>query len=98
MVYNEQLHAALESVLKRLDPEEAKVIRQLFFDGLSAAQIGEEKAVLRKKQRALRKCQKPTMTKELRQFLDEATPSVIHGLRPTETAVIIREDLIRNME
>ena len=95
-VFVQQLHAALESVLHQLEDDDADVIRKRFFDGLRPAEIGEERQVIKQTQKALRKCRSRALSKELRQFLDDATPSRMGGLRPTEQAVLLREDLARS--
>ena len=94
-VFNEQLHAALENVLSQLDDDDADVIRKRYFDGLRPAEIGDERQIIKRESKALRKCRAPALTKDLRQFLDDAMPSRMSGLRPTEQAVILREDLMR---
>lgn len=95
-IFNEQLHVALESVLRQLDDDDADVIRKRYFDGLRPAEIGDERQIIKRERKALRKCRAPAMTKELRQFLDDATPSRFGGLRPTESAAIFRDDLAKS--
>ena len=92
-IFNEQLHEALEGVLQMLDADEASVMRRRYYDGLRPEEIGVRQEILNLEHRAMRKCRSPAAMKSLRQFLDDATPSRIHGLRPTETAVILREDI-----
>jgi len=94
-IFNEQLHEALENVLQQLEADEADVIRKRYFCGLRPSEIGVESDVKNTEHRALRKCRSPKMSKELRRFVDDATPSKIGGKRPTETAAIMREDIAK---
>ena len=99
-IYLEQLRAELEKALGQINEQYADVLRGLFYDSQTLRSLAMSKDVTfgeisRRKIKGLRALRHCKETEALRQFLDDAMPSRIAGMRPTETAVIMREDLSR---
>lgn len=95
-IFNEQLHGALETALNQIDAQDAGVIRGLYYDSKGMTQLAEEMSITPERVRQRRNKGMRTLRHNraaLRQFLDDATPSRMGGLRPTEAAVLYREDL-----
>ncbi len=99
-IFQEQLHAALEKALAQIDSQDADALRGVYFDCKSLSDLAKDKDISRERirqrtahgLRVLRHCK---MTKELREYLDDRTPSRMGGTRPTEAAVEYRELLLR---
>lgn len=100
-IFNEQLHAALEIALAQINEQDSDTLRCIYYDSKTLDAIAKERNVSKERirqrsahgLRGLRHCKQ---MEALRQFLDYATPSKIGGMRPTESAVIIREDIAQS--
>ena len=97
-IYNEQLHAKLEEALSTLRPAEADVIRRIFYSGESindiAAGYGTHKnAIYQTRNAGIQHIRISRHYRDLAQFLYDSTPWYGKGFRPTENAVMAREDL-----
>lgn len=103
-IQNDQLRDALEKALNKLNPEDAEIVRQRFFEnktlkdiatanGVSISRIREREA------RGLRGLRKTSTKKALEAFIEVRTPYYMacrRGESPIEKIVLRREQL-RNM-
>ena len=99
-IFVAQLHEALEIALAQISENDAEAVRAVYYGSGTLQTLGRDRGVTgeeirRRKAHGLRALRHCKQTAELRQFLDDATPSRMRGLRPTEQAVILREDLMR---
>ena len=105
-VYREQLHRALESVLERITPPAAAVIRRRYWNGETQKQIAADgvspQRISQMEENALHQLQQPALLCELERFVDRNTPYYRHiglaeyrstGLSATEKLCIYREKL-----
>lgn len=74
-ICNEQLHSVLDELLDQLKAQQAEVIRQRYFSGLTYAEIGESLNISGQYARCLedkgiRVLRKPAVAKYLRPFID----------------------------
>lgn len=99
-IYNKQLHEALDAALRQLPPNEEFVIRAHYYQGRSLREIGPQAATTAA--RALDHLRPPTISRELRKFIELRTPNYAHmgrgainGLHTSaiELAVLLRERL-----
>lgn len=101
-IYNEQLHKALADALQQLPPDEEAVIKAQYYQGRSLREIGPQAAATAS--RALDHLRHPTISRELRQFIELRTPYYQHvGVNTfngshtsaVELAVLLRERIER---
>lgn len=78
-IYREQLRDKLNVALSMIPEQESSTLRRRFFQNMTLKQIGELdgitiNAVRKREGLGLRKLRNPTISKELRQFIEERTP------------------------
>ena len=109
-LYREQLHRALEATIDRLSPEAAAVIRGVYWNGETLAEIGRRQGISIARAGQIKSRALSDMAKEarkskaaLRQFVEQRTPYYAHkGVKSfnrdhtsvTEYAVLYREYLL----
>jgi len=106
-IYTEQLHGELERALNAIPADEGELLRQRYYHGLTLQEVGARRGVSIERIRqcegqALRHIRAPKISKGLRQFVEENTPSNLHvgarrfnttGTSEVELLAMIRESL-----
>lgn len=77
-IYNQSLHTAMEKALKRLSEQEERVIRSIYYEGVSASKLARKRkctkqSVLYTKNKALEKLYNERNENGLAHFLEENT-------------------------